>query len=830
MSAIEDTYSELSAAAQNTAEKNRDRRNRNQLIGLAGNIAIDYYKLGMEEKVDDFFKNAEVVKGRNVYSKAQNLNKVYGEHEANAVGYVGGEEQYVYDTFVMPYAQKIAEQEYEGWAEGFTDESKAEVLKDFANKFKDDIYNQYKNIQELRSKVDLSKNYEDFIGDSNVFPDSMGQELIGKIFGNKKNKAEVLLESKENVLKQLSPDIYALGGQEIFKSDGFEAAKTYMKGIKSSLDDQYDITSSAVKMPLMVEDGTAVVSRLVNIEQSKRDPLVVRFRDMKTNKIIPSDQLKTTYRQSREVKTRNIYTGEKETKKVYDEYAVDDDGKVYKIASTQNNEVSDAKQLLPRVSLDNDYKNLVDNVVKPYIESVREQVVLGTEKRSMLGWMEDPLNYDEEFERQANAYGQNADVYVESIGREVASELEKLSTTFPLDDTENSYGIQMGTRIVLNRRKRRVNENGEVLAEASFFRVGNTGFGGAINGLEALEAYADLATEGRVPIDENSLRQLGVILTNSGAAEQYRLLLESEDGRPGIKTNALNDLFNKPSVRTLFSRDFLENRLQSVEPEARERLINSFQKAWEEDFGQTSLIKVEQSSKKDTLKDILNDPNLRTLLNLHTEVTKAMGREETQNTVADEVEKEKVSEINARINDRRNTPAYEKRERQGTVIPDSVEDKIEYVGKLLGDNERQIQFMKRVVNQESLMGEAPGTYDFSGSEGRRGSFGVAQVDEVAFNQVQKKLKDRRNKLSKYVKPIKDAIGTDLTTVKYEDLKDDTLSIIFARMYLRQRTNAPIPKSIEKQGEYWKKYYNTFKGRGTAKEFIANNENLFSLEA
>ena len=230
------------------------------------------------------------------------------------------------------------------------------------------------------------------------------------------------------------------------------------------------------------------------------------------------------------------------------------------------------------------------------------------------------------------------------------------------------------------------------------------------------------------------------------------------------------------------------------------------------------------------LDDIKNNPELRTLFGLDNDVTKVMGREETQNTVADEVEKEKVSEINARINDRRNTPAYEKRERQGTVIPDSVEDKIEYVGKLLGDNERQIQFMKRVVNQESLMGDAPGTYDFSGSEGRRGSFGVAQVDEVAFNQVQKKLKDRRNKLSKYVKPIKDAIGTDLTTVKYEDLKDDTLSIIFARMYLRQRTNAPIPKSIEKQGEYWKKYYNTFKGRGTAKEFIANNENLFSLEA
>lgn len=153
------------------------------------------------------------------------------------------------------------------------------------------------------------------------------------------------------------------------------------------------------------------------------------------------------------------------------------------------------------------------------------------------------------------------------------------------------------------------------------------------------------------------------------------------------------------------------------------------------------------------------------------------------------------------------------------VIPETVEDKVEFVGNILGDNDRQIEFMKRVVNQESLMGEAPGTYEPGGDAG------VAQVNRVAFNQVIKKLKNRSNRLSSVVKPFEDATGINLTEVQFEDLNNnDLLSIAFGRLYLRQRTGAGIPKSLEKQAAYWKKYYNTSAGAGTVEKFIDTNSN------
>ena len=117
------------------------------------------------------------------------------------------------------------------------------------------------------------------------------------------------------------------------------------------------------------------------------------------------------------------------------------------------------------------------------------------------------------------------------------------------------------------------------------------------------------------------------------------------------------------------------------------------------------------------------------------------------------------------------------------------------------------------------MGKAPGTYEPGGDAG------VAQVNRVAFNQVMKKLNNRSNRLSKVIKPFEDATGINLTEVQFEDLNDnDLLSIAFGRLYLRQRTSAPIPKSLEKQAPYYKKYYNTSAGAGTVKKFIDTNLN------
>ena len=542
------------------------------------------------------------------------------------------------------------------------------------------------------------------------------------------------------------------------------------------------------------------------------------------------------------------------------------------------------------------------------------------------------MDVSEVLKRQAEAYGEDAETYITSISRPIAAEVEKLNTIFPsLTSGGDISGLQMATRIVLNRRERKLQEDGKISESSSFHRAGNSGVAGAVNGLEALEAYADLVGERAIPINEESLDRIGNLLRWSKAGEQYNLLLK--ENNPD-KINALKALFNRQSVRTLFSREFLEDRLAGHDPEKSERTIRKFEMAWEVDFGQPSqkgdkpplvteidtvtgggITPKPQPADPDTAKedDTTDEPLsvLRTDTTLAPmEVVKAavidrdkskydvaviglgsmmdsFGRAVGQQLIEDspigkvysnkqeiydflklKVDKElmtavyksvfippskrdssepiSVNKLEAvveglnkesqhEIIDAVTTIAKQEEGKKDTgasllqrpdedaiTIPDSVEDKVEFVGNIFNDGDKEIEFMKRLVNQESLFGKAPGTYTLAGKPGRRGSYGVAQVDEVAFNQVLKKLNDRRNRLAKYVEPFEDATGIDLREVKYEDLDNDILSIAFGRMYLRQRTNAPIPKSKPKQGDYWKKYYNTSSGSGTANDFVQTN--------
>tara|TARA_R110000751_G_scaffold39817_3_gene94885 strand:- start:1023 stop:3926 length:2904 start_codon:yes stop_codon:yes gene_type:complete len=157
-------------------------------------------------------------------------------------------------------------------------------------------------------------------------------------------------------------------------------------------------------------------------------------------------------------------------------------------------------------------------------------------------------------------------------------------------------------------------------------------------------------------------------------------------------------------------------------------------------------------------------------------------------------------------------------------LPDTestVEDKIEFFAKILGDQPNEVEFMKEVVWQESKNGTAAGTYELD-SKGE-GSYGVAQVDRSGFDQIQGKITDPESRYFKVAETLKEVSGLDLSTVKYEDLNDDLLSVIYGRLYLAQITNEPIPNTVEERAEYWKKYYNTSAGKGTVKGYLINME-------
>jgi len=101
-------------------------------------------------------------------------------------------------------------------------------------------------------------------------------------------------------------------------------------------------------------------------------------------------------------------------------------------------------------------------------------------------------------------------------------------------------------------------------------------------------------------------------------------------------------------------------------------------------------------------------------------------------------------------------------------------------------------------------------------DGNGPALGIAQMEPATFNDIVK------NYL-RYHPDITDRIKTvchvnELNAI--ELLNNDRLAVCMCRVhYLRVAEKLPI--TIEGYAAYWKKYYNTVKGKGTETEFIRN---------
>ena len=211
---------------------------------------------------------------------------------------------------------------------------------------------------------------------------------------------------------------------------------------------------------------------------------------------------------------------------------------------------------------------------------------------------------------------------------------------------------------------------------------------------------------------------------------------------------------------------------------------------------------------------------LRDNLEMFTEARQDEGATPIERKIGELSFRKRVGDNPPPSNEKKNLSLLENRQ---SNYPTDLKGQIKFLGEeIFGDDANEIKFMERLIQQESRMGQDPGTYSMSGELGKRGSIGVAQADEVAFDQVQKKLNDPNSTIYKYIKPFEKAIGVDLRNIRYEDLKEDILSIAIGRLYLMQHTEDPIPTEIEDQGRYWKTNYNTYAGKGTGKEFVLNN--------
>ena len=90
--------------------------------------------------------------------------------------------------------------------------------------------------------------------------------------------------------------------------------------------------------------------------------------------------------------------------------------------------------------------------------------------------------------------------------------------------------------------------------------------------------------------------------------------------------------------------------------------------------------------------------------------------------------------------------------------------------------------------------------------------GLTQFDKLPFYNIKKRGMRFRKKILK-------CFGIDISLVKWEHLRyNPFLSLLFTRIYYLLIRES-IPQTEEKRAKYWKKYYNSYLGKGTIAHYL-----------
>ena len=90
--------------------------------------------------------------------------------------------------------------------------------------------------------------------------------------------------------------------------------------------------------------------------------------------------------------------------------------------------------------------------------------------------------------------------------------------------------------------------------------------------------------------------------------------------------------------------------------------------------------------------------------------------------------------------------------------------------------------------------------------------GICQFDRFPFY-------DHKRRSMRFRKKIVEELGVDIKLIEWEDLRYNSfLSLLFCRLFYLN-IQKPIPSSVEDRAGYWKKYYNTFLGKGTIEHYL-----------
>lgn len=136
-----------------------------------------------------------------------------------------------------------------------------------------------------------------------------------------------------------------------------------------------------------------------------------------------------------------------------------------------------------------------------------------------------------------------------------------------------------------------------------------------------------------------------------------------------------------------------------------------------------------------------------------------------------------------------------------------VEDTLQKFGYYSPD---AVNLILGTIAQESQYGK------YHRQLGNGPAFGIAQMEPATFNDIIKNYLRYHPEITERIKAV--CHVNELNAIDL--LNNDRLAVCMCRVnYLRVAAKLPI--SIEGYSAYWKKYYNTIKGKGTVSEFIRN---------
>ncbi len=130
-----------------------------------------------------------------------------------------------------------------------------------------------------------------------------------------------------------------------------------------------------------------------------------------------------------------------------------------------------------------------------------------------------------------------------------------------------------------------------------------------------------------------------------------------------------------------------------------------------------------------------------------------------------------------------------------------------------GSNETAVQLLVETSQQETKLGAYRDPTPYSAGHG------ICQFDKIGFVDV------RQRTRAAAARSIYKRFGVTLKQVEHRELEfSPMLSFIFCRLFYRLIPE-PIPKTLAGRAAYWKKYYNTEKGAGTAEEYIHSAKHI-----